>query len=371
MKNAEEAVNAGAPQPAKGGLGETTSNVLVVDADAKMVDQVRLASQPGVQVRRAGSVDEAQAEMLRRPAGVVLVNLQIGDQAGVELIRTFRRRFTGADIIALSRSRRTEACVDAFRAGASDMLVAPIQTRDIERALAASASRRQEDWQRQLRHVRLRKFCRRLNKARHEISQQVDLLCNDLVRAYQDMAQQLNVAQNAAEFAQSLQGEPDVEGVLRRAMEWILRKLGPVNAAIYLPDGEKQFSLGAYLNLDTQADAPLIETLGRTIVQQVRGTAALALDDDRTIDELFGEDGPELHGRQWLAVACHTPRECLAVLVVFRNKIQGVSGATELTGQARGLVEAAAPILAERIENALGLYQRLNGPEEEGDGEEV
>ena len=365
MKNADEAVNAGVSQPAMGGLGKTTSDLLVVDADAKTMDLVRMASQPGVQVRRATSVDEAQAEMQRRPAGVVLVNLQIGDQAGVELIRTFRRSYIGADIIALSRSRRTEACLDAFRAGASDMLVAPIQAQDIERALAASAARRQEDLQRERRHLRLRKFCRRLNKARHEISQQVDLLCNDLVRAYQDMAQQLNVAQNAAEFAQCLQGEPDVEGVLRRAMEWILRKLGPVNAAIYLPDGENQFALGAYLNLDTQADAPLIETLGRTIVQQVRGSAALALDEDRTMDELFGQDGPELHGRQWLAVACHTQRECLAVLVVFRNKTQGMSGITELAGPARGLVEAAGPILAERIENALGLYRRLNGPEEE------
>src|SRR5690242_10652412 len=57
------------------------------------------------------------------------------------------------------------------------------------------------------RNVRLRLVCRRLNQARHEISQQVDLLCNDLVRAYQEMAQQLNLAQTASEFAQALSGE--------------------------------------------------------------------------------------------------------------------------------------------------------------------
>jgi DNA-binding response OmpR family regulator len=371
MMNSHQAAGAGAPDPAVTSVGGTTGagHVLVVDADAKMFDLVRQAAPPGLSVRLATSADAARLEMRRTCAGIVLVNLQIGDHGGADLIRTFRKQFAGADIIALSRSRRAEVCLEAFRAGASDILLAPIQVRDIQQALNASAARRHEDRHRRQRHERLRQVCRRLNKARHEISQQVDLLCNDLVRAYQELAQQLNVAQNAAEFAQALQGELDVEGVLRRTMEWILRKLGPVNAAIYLPNGDHQFALGAYLNLDTQADAPLIETLGRTIVQQVRGSSALALDDDRAMEELFGEEGRELHNRQWLAVACHSPRECLAVLVVFRNRTAGMSGTLELGGQARGLIESAAPILAERIENALGLYQRLNGPGDEDCGD--
>jgi DNA-binding response OmpR family regulator len=371
MMNSHKAANAGAPNPAISGVRENTpaGHLLVVDADSKMLDLVRQAAQPGAQVRLAVNVDAAQAEMLRHPAGVVLVNLQIGDHAGADLIKSLRRRYAGTDIIALSRCRRTEVCLDAFRAGASDMLLAPIQVRDLQQALNASAARRHDDLRRWQRHARLRLVCRRLNKARHEISQQVDLLCNDLVRAYQDLAQQLNIAQNAAEFAQALQAELEVEGVLRRTMEWILRKLGPVNAAIYLPNGDAQFALGAYLNLDTQADAPLIDTLGRTLVRQVRGSSALLLDDDRMIDELFGDEGLQLHDRQWLAVACHSPRECLAVLVVFRSRTQGMAGSLELNGQTRALIESAAPVLAERIENALGLYQRLNGPCDDDGGD--
>ena len=124
----------------------------------------------------------------------------------------------------------------------------------------------------------------------HEISQQVDLLCNDLVRAYQDMAQQLNMTQTAAEYGQTLANELDVEGVLRRTMEWVLRKLGPVNAAIYVPSNDHYFALGAYLNLDTQADAQLIDTMAKTVVEQVRGGQGLWVEEDRVLDELFGED---------------------------------------------------------------------------------
>jgi DNA-binding response OmpR family regulator len=354
--------------PAGAVVAKSLKHLLVVDADARTVDLVRDAADAGAQVRHAASIDAAETEMLGHPADLILINLQIGDHAGIDLIRILKRRYGNADIVALSRSRRTESCLDAFRAGASDMLLAPFGPRDIERVLAASAGRHQESLRRLHRQFRLRDVCRRLNKARHEIGQQVDLLCNDLVRAYQDMAQELNVTQNAAEFAQSLAGELDVEGVLRRTMEWILKKLGPVNAAIYLPNDNDQFALGAYLNLDVQADAPLIEVLGQTIVKQARGPVALALEEDRVIHELFGEEGAALCGRQWLAVGCNTPRECLGVLVVFRSKSDGTAkNSAELSIQSRRFMEAAAPILAERIEQALGFYQRLHPFEEDAE----
>jgi DNA-binding response OmpR family regulator len=355
------------------GTTETTPHLLVVDADARTVDLVRAVVQPGVHIRHAASIDAAQAEMRLHPAQTVLVNLQIADHGGIELIKTLKQRFGGwggADIVALSRSRRGETCLDAFRAGASDILLAPFSPRDIEHALAASADRRKEARRRFERHERLRAVCRRLNKARHEISQQVDLLCNDLVHAYQDMAQQLNATQTAAEFAEILANELDVEGVLRRTMEWILKRLGPVNAAIYLPSGDDHFALGAYLNLDTQADAPLIDVIGKTIVAQARGANPLFLNEDATIHELFGDEGAPLCGRQWLAVGCHTPRECLAVLVIFRNKTgNGMSTTTNLNPQSLRFIEAAAPILAERIEQALGFFQRLH-PRDEDESED-
>jgi DNA-binding response OmpR family regulator len=352
-------------------VGIPTRHLLVVDADAKTADLVRSAAQEGVQVRQATSIEGAQAEMQRQAAEVVLVNLQIGDHAGIDLIKKLKRRYAHADIVALSRSRRSEACVDAFRAGASDMLLAPFAPRDFELALRAAAERRQEALRRQQRQDRLRVTCKKLNKARHEISQQVDLLCNDLVRAYQDMAQQLHVTQNAAAFGQALAGELDVEGVLRRTMEWLLQKLGPVNAAIYLPCGDENFALGAYLNLDTQADAPLIETIGETLVRQARGSTAISLEEDGIIEELFGAEGAPLQGRQWLAVGCNTARECMGVLVVFRTRGDADANApSELGTAARAMVEALAPILAERIEHALGLYQRMHPFDEEETPEE-
>jgi hypothetical protein len=107
--------------------------------------------------------------------------------------------------------------------------------------------------------------------------------------------------------------------------------------------------------------------MGETIIRQsAEGSRTVVVDDDRLIDELFGTSGELLKGRTWLGTGCHASakRECLAVLVVFRK--QG-----EALEPTRGMVEAIAPILGERIEQALGLYHRLHseGECEDADGD--
>jgi response regulator of citrate/malate metabolism len=301
--------------------------------------------------------------MKNRAADVLMVNMQINDNGGVELIRSLRQKYPRTEVIAVSRVKRSEVCLDAWRAGASDMLLAPIQAGDVQRTLNGVAERRNHIEKLTKRNVRLRQVCKQLNKARHEIGQQVDLLCNDLVRAYQEMAQQLNVTQITAEFAQALDEEIEVEGILRKTMEWVLRKVCPINAAVYLPDTERQFALGAYLNLDTEADALLISDIGETIVKRADTPGnVVAIDDDLAIEQLFGAEGERLKNRSWLSVGCFARRECLAVIVIFRNQGQSIDAST------RTMIEAIAPVLGERIDQALGLYHRMHPYDLEDEG---
>jgi DNA-binding response OmpR family regulator len=344
-----------------------TWDVLVVDADPGVGELVREQSNGlAAQVRVATSVDQAQAEMKSKPADVLLVNMQINDNAGAELIRALRRKYPSTEMIAVSRVKRSDVCLDAWRAGASDMIHSPIQPHDVQRSLNGIAERRAQVERLTKRNLRLRQVCKQLNKARHEIGQQVDLLCNDLVRAYQEMAQQLNVTQITAEYCQTLDEEIEVEGILRKTMEWVLRKVGPINAAVYLPDTERRFALGAYLNLDTEADALLISDIGETVVKQAESAGqAISIDDDRAIEHLFGSAGERLKRRSWLSIACNVRRECLAVIVIFRSTGQPIDVST------RTMIEAMAPVLGERIDQALGLYHRLHpyDYEDEASGE--
>ena len=330
-------------------------DVLVVDADPATGELVREGGRRWIRsVRIARSVDEASLEMRTRPADLIVVNVQIDDNEGLALLRKLRKAHPHVEAIALARTKRTEICVDAFRAGASDMLVGPLTVEEVQRTLDNVRSRHADTQRLVERNHRLRHVCKRLNKARHEISQQVDLLCNDLVRAYQEMAQQLNHTQITTEFADLLSHELEVEGILRRTMEWILKKLGPINAAVYLPDADHKFALGAYLNLDTEADAKLIATIADTIVGAAeRSASTLLYSDDQQLSEHFS-DPAQLLGRTWLAGACRTKKESLAVIVLFRRQGE------PLDAQLQAQIEAICPLLAEKLEEALELYNRMN-----------
>ncbi len=199
----------------------------------------------------------------------------------------------------------------------------------------------------------MRNVCRQLNKARHEISQQVNLLCHDLVKAYQDLAHQLNTTQTASEFQVALGQEVEIEPLLRRTMEWILDRLGPVNAAIFLPDSEKNYTLGAYLNFDTNADSVLVEVIGQTLVPLAsQGSSMVQVHTDQQSQELFAEDARLLLGRSWMACPAYFRNECLGVLVVFR----GQDTPPEETWAT--VIESVCPVLAENIARAVRIHQR-------------
>jgi DNA-binding response OmpR family regulator len=317
--------------------------ILVVDADAKTAEVVRRAAPEGAAVRLAKGADQALCELKRQPADVVFVNVQIQDNGGTELLERIRKIYPHVTAVALSRGNSLDACRAALRAGAADILFSPLKVDETRIVLDASLRKSAAQSQIAARHIRLRKVCKRLNKARHEISQQVDLLCNDLVRAYQDLAAQLNQTQALAEFASALESTSGLEGLMRGTLEWVLKRLGPINAAVFLPNSEGEYSLGAYLNLDTPATDPFVEAIGATLAPQAATGGLVHLENDRDVEEIFGPAGKKLLGRTWMAHACFLRRECLGVMVVFRT--QGVP----LDASTGGLLQAITPVLAERI----------------------
>src|SRR4051794_25151078 len=120
-----------------------TWDVLVVDADPALGDLVKAAPNAAtLRIRTAASTDQAQAEMKLKSADLVLVNLQINDNAGLALIKKMRAAYPKADLIAVSRVKRSELCLDAWRAGAADLLVAPIAINDLHRSLTTIMQRR-------------------------------------------------------------------------------------------------------------------------------------------------------------------------------------------------------------------------------------
>ena len=321
--------------------------ILVVDSDGKSAEIIRKAAPEGATVRVAKGADQALCELKHKPADVVLVNVHVNDNGGTELLAQIRKIYPAVTAVALSRAHSLDACRSALRAGAADILFAPLKLEETRVVIDASLKRSNTQMQLAARHARLRRVCKRLNKARHEISQQVDLLCNDLVRAYQDIASQLNQTQAMTEFSSALDTTGGLEGLMRGTLEWVLKKLGPTNAAVFLPNSQGEYSLGAYLNLDTPAADPFVEAIGSTLAPQAASGGLIHLENDLDIEDVFGNSGKPLLGRTWMAHACFLRKECLAVMVIFRG--QGVT----MDSSTGALLQAISPLLAERIAHSM------------------
>lgn len=342
-----------------------TWEILVVDGDTHSTEVVRRAAPQPAHIRQAGDVAQALTALQHKPADLVLVNMQIQDNAGSTLVQTIQAQCPAARVVALTRAHNSDTCVGAWRAGAADILFAPLKLEETRGVIGAALGKSIAQQQNTARQRRLRTVCKRLNKARHEISQQVDLLCNDLVRAYQDLAAQLNQTQAITEYASAIEAQTGLEGLMRATMEWVLKKFGPINAAVFLPDSEGNYTLGAYLNLDTPAEDGFIEALSRTLSPQAAAGGLIQLETDVAIDEMFGKEGRALTGRTWLAHGCFAGRECLGVLLLFRNQ------SVALEAGMASVLQAISPILAEKIGHIMRLHHRLSRLHDTGEESET
>ena len=107
--------------------------VLVVDDDPALVRSLRrrLESE-GLDVRDAGDAGAVARELEREP-DVVLLDLQLGDSSGLEVMRQTRSRSPDSEIIVMTGYASVDSVVECMRSGAFDYLEKPFE--DSERLL--------------------------------------------------------------------------------------------------------------------------------------------------------------------------------------------------------------------------------------------
>jgi hypothetical protein len=108
-------------------------------------------------------------------------------------------------------------------------------------ARLAKAIRRTRQWRaaRRLRATRakeLRDAGKQLASLRGELEKQVGVVAGQLAGGFRDVAGQLKYVAVATELETLLRQELEVEPLLRTTLEFLLRKVGAVNAAIFMPD---------------------------------------------------------------------------------------------------------------------------------------
>lgn len=296
-------------------------------------------------------------------------------ESGVRWLE-FVRELAGADagpvVIAASERPTIEQAVEAMRAGAVDLVgmdITPDNLRDrLRDAFARAASRRSAA----SKSRRLERACEELSSARSDIAGQVGSLCEDLVCAYSELTDRVELIAALSEYACEVKSELDIEGLLRTTLEFLLSRTGPTNGAIYLPGASGDYTLGAFVNLDMPRDSAEVvfdhladfapefaETLDRPVT----------LADPADLEDAFGPEAGWLPGRAALVAGCEHEGENLAAIVLFRDEQETFDEST------RELLGVICARFAEQLAKVINIHHRhmpegawgfFDEPEEDG-----
>lgn len=251
-----------------------------------------------------------------------IIQVRLVDGTGAALVREIAHAHPSVCSILVSDKPTFEDASLALRAGAMDLLAGGMSSSEFVDRIADALRRTAVIKERESRIRKLRKACKELNKARQVVSSQVGTLCDDLAAAYQDLTDRVANAAAAAEFNSLVRQELDLESLLRVALEYVLAKAGPTNAAVFLPASSGDFTLGAYINYDGPKDSAetLLEHLACTIAPRLENqTEVLQLSGRREMEEHLGPESDWIDDSHFIAFACHEQGECLAVVLIHRS----------------------------------------------------
>lgn len=334
-----------------------TCRVLLVEASPahrKALEACGNAHRP-MSVVHAPTLTEARKYLADHTIDLAVIAPQLPDGSGFDLTAELSRMSHTTAKIVISGSEDFAKAQQALRAGADDYLVDGVAPEELSSRVAAALDRKTRDKAHVQRVERLRRLCKKLNAAREEVSKQVDVLCNDLVIAYQELACQMQNVVQTSEFDGVVKDELDLEALLRKTLEHLMAKLGPANAAIFLPATMDEYSLGGYVNYDCTKESAdlLLEQLADSLAPRIATHEDLVhLTDREAIERWIGPEAGSLGDCELLAVPCMHEDECLAVLVLFRDVDQ------PFAEDHLDRVSSLAPMMGEALEKIIRVHHR-------------
>lgn len=258
-------------------------------------------------------------------------------------------------VVFLTAGATLEEAIGAMRAGAADLIDPQAPAEELVTRICAAAARARAAQERLGSVERLQKLCRRLDADRNEINEQLSSLCADLAGAYEEMTGQIDQVTVASEFGAILRQELEVESLLRTTLEFVLAKVGPTNAAVFLPSSSGDWSLGAYVNYDRPRETVdvLLDGLGSALAPRMaRQRSLMMLPEAAEFAAVVGDESVWLGDCGGVLFSCHDEDECLAVVCLFREE------STPFESDLRPTMETIATLFGRQLGRVVHIHHR-------------
>lgn len=168
--------------------GQALIRILIVSQDEPTVETLidRLESRFECEITQTDAVAEALRRQRAEPYDVIISELHLHDGGGLNLAREVNAE-TKSSVILMTDRPAVDSAIEAMRTGVMDLLVKPVESKRLIESVS-NAVRAAYIVQRQQRRIRrLRKIVHKTVHERRQLRQRIDLLCTDLVGAYQEL----------------------------------------------------------------------------------------------------------------------------------------------------------------------------------------
>lgn len=322
----------------------------------------------------ANDIEEFRGRLLADRCEVILI---AADDVDLKLTDDIRRLQPHASMVFAAASVGVKDLTKAMQVGAVDFLAGPLSAEDVEERISLAATRSIERVEREDRMHRLRSLSQRIDSESGGIEGAQDSLAEvEATESFvvdptstSDHERQLDEVAMCSEFRTLIRQELDVEDLLRTALEYLLVKTGPTNAAVYLAGGDESFGLGAYVNCDLPRKTvePMLKRLCDEACPAISEHADVLRFEDAGEFIAECELGSDVSTDiEMVAVPCHFDGECLAVMFLFRSTVEPFEDSVAQT------LDALREILAEQLATLIRVHNRLENawPEEAVDEED-
>ncbi|MSR45092.1 MAG: hypothetical protein EXS15_07050 [Phycisphaerales bacterium] len=266
------------------------------------------------------------------------------------MVRALRSLFPSAAILLVGEFPSAERVAEFFRLGITDW-ISPSQWSDdvgIQRRVTHAIESAVTGRVRSERVAVLEGACRRLTRERRVLEERLGGACATLAGAEENARDREGIASMQAECRTLLAQESEVESVVELSTQYLIARVGPTNAAVFLMD-HGQYRLAGYVrdDLARRAASGLIEHLASVwCAKLVAYGEVVRFGPCDPPSARFAELAGVLPGRSVFAFACPNidPGHGSAIVVLFRDGQRPFS--CEFTKVARAVGPAFASGLA-------------------------
>ena len=101
-------------------------HILILDDDPLALQTLEIALSPQYQVIGFGSPEAAEAHLSHHQVGLAILDLNLGEQSGLEILKRWKKKFPDLEMIFCSGETRVDRAIQCLRSGASDYVTKPI-----------------------------------------------------------------------------------------------------------------------------------------------------------------------------------------------------------------------------------------------------